>query len=100
MRAGLACVGYATRHTDIAAEFKHEVLLKILSFPDSAALPAFNQLAVSNLPLTVSLSDYDHLPQLREFKVTDFVQTWYEGIVHWMNDSSVKFPERIFHTVN
>lgn len=42
MRCGQACVNYATRHQDIAAEFSHEVLLKILQFPDEAAKSFFD----------------------------------------------------------
>ena len=55
-------VSYATKHHDIAAEYDHDVLLKILEFPEEAAVCFMNQLTVENSPLTVSMGDYDHLP--------------------------------------
>ena len=62
MRCGQTIMSYATRHHDIAAEFNHDVLLKILEFPEEAAVCFMNQLTVENSPLTVSMGDYDHLP--------------------------------------
>jgi len=46
------------------------------------------------------MGEYDHLPVLQPFEMINFFEVMYQGIEHWMNDSTVRFPERIFHKVD